>query len=337
MSINLGNRIRELRKEKGITQEQLASSLNISAQAVSKWEMGTGYPDMSLIPVIAGYFEVSLDILFDYDVSVMKKNIETIISDAWEYFFDDTERFIKTVEDALKSYPGSNELLEALACGYERLGGHSERLVEVCHKLIAESRDITLVCKAKEMLAKQYIDNDDYQRGKEILETLPEKVICKNDSMARLLKDKDKVNASAMSWSYHIQPVYEACLEQGDGWYHMEEHGVVYKTISTEEYLTIALKCYRRGSKVIEAFLDEDHVRQHSYVWPGMQTFHYIFYQRMAACYKRMGITEECVKAVEEAYRIIERSWDDFETKCDYYMEPFYQYLREYDLDEYIK
>ncbi len=54
--INLGNKIRELRRARGLTQEQLASSLSISPQAVSKWEMNGGYPDMTMIPILANYF-----------------------------------------------------------------------------------------------------------------------------------------------------------------------------------------------------------------------------------------------------------------------------------------
>lgn len=55
-NINIGNKIRELRKKKGITQEVLASVLSVSPQAVSKWESGLTYPDMEMMPVIAGYF-----------------------------------------------------------------------------------------------------------------------------------------------------------------------------------------------------------------------------------------------------------------------------------------
>ena len=77
--INLGNKIRALRKKKGITQEQLASALNMSPQAVSKWEMGAGYPDVALLPVIAAYFGVSLDVLFDYDANNIEEKIMDIL------------------------------------------------------------------------------------------------------------------------------------------------------------------------------------------------------------------------------------------------------------------
>jgi len=62
--INISKSICELRRQKGITQEQLAISLNISPQAISKWETGTSQPDTQTLPLIADYFGVSIDYLF---------------------------------------------------------------------------------------------------------------------------------------------------------------------------------------------------------------------------------------------------------------------------------
>lgn len=62
--INISKNIAYLRKQKGITQEQLALALNISPQAVSKWETNTSQPDTQTLPLIAEYFEVSIDYLF---------------------------------------------------------------------------------------------------------------------------------------------------------------------------------------------------------------------------------------------------------------------------------
>ena len=95
--INLGNKIRELRKKKGITQEQLAIALSISPQAVSKWEMGTGYPDISILPVIAGYFGVSLDTLFNYDAKTLEERItEILYSSRGGIGFDTAEKSFLT-------------------------------------------------------------------------------------------------------------------------------------------------------------------------------------------------------------------------------------------------
>jgi transcriptional regulator with XRE-family HTH domain len=61
---NISKNIAELRKKKGITQEQLALALNISPQAVSKWETGTSQPDVQTLPLIADYFGVGIDYIF---------------------------------------------------------------------------------------------------------------------------------------------------------------------------------------------------------------------------------------------------------------------------------
>ena len=64
MALNIGGNIKGLRLEKGITQEQLAEHLSITYQSVSKWENNVTSPDLHLIPAIAGYFDVSIDELF---------------------------------------------------------------------------------------------------------------------------------------------------------------------------------------------------------------------------------------------------------------------------------
>ena len=64
MDIPLGENIRRLRLERNMTQRELAFYLNVSIQAVSKWERGSAYPDLSLLLPIADIFEVSMDELF---------------------------------------------------------------------------------------------------------------------------------------------------------------------------------------------------------------------------------------------------------------------------------
>lgn len=59
----LGKRIAALRKEKGMTQEELAEKLGVSPQAISKWENGQSCPDISLLPRLAAIFGVTTDLL----------------------------------------------------------------------------------------------------------------------------------------------------------------------------------------------------------------------------------------------------------------------------------
>ena len=59
----IGLRIANLRKMRGIKQEELANYVGVTAQAVSKWENG-GTPDVELLPKIADYFNVTIDYFF---------------------------------------------------------------------------------------------------------------------------------------------------------------------------------------------------------------------------------------------------------------------------------
>lgn len=63
METVFSKQLQKLRKQSGITQEQLADKLGVTAQAVSKWENGS-YPDGDLLPKIADIFDVSIDNLY---------------------------------------------------------------------------------------------------------------------------------------------------------------------------------------------------------------------------------------------------------------------------------
>ncbi|MBQ8186703.1 MAG: helix-turn-helix transcriptional regulator [Clostridia bacterium] len=338
-NINLGGTIRLLRKKKGITQEALAQAIGVSAQAVSKWEMNASYPDMALIPVLAGYFEVTLDTLFGYDMAEVKKSIQNIIDGARPYFFDDTARYAETMKAALRDHPGNEDLLCALLDAYEydlrerKITDHLEDMVELSLKIISESGDFVKVCSVKDTLAAAYLAMDRYDDAKEVLESLPDAFDTKDDVMSFRLKGKDKMDASVWSRCHHLQKLYQACLEEGDCW---------LSVIGTDLYpncdkVSEALRCYNRGEAVLTAFILDEYEGEDKYMWAGMQTFHYIFRQRKAACYKKMGRIPECEAEIEAAYEIVSTSWHDFEECRDEIMGPFNRYLRDYDLGEYVK
>ena len=77
-SIEIGNYIKKLRKEKRYTQKQLAEKLNVSFQAVSKWETGETLPDTSLLLTLANELNTSVERLLNGGKIVMKEN--TLIS-----------------------------------------------------------------------------------------------------------------------------------------------------------------------------------------------------------------------------------------------------------------
>ena len=66
--MNIGKIITDKRKSLGLTQQALAEKLNISFQAVSKWENGTSYPDVTILPLLAATLKVSIDSLLGYSL-----------------------------------------------------------------------------------------------------------------------------------------------------------------------------------------------------------------------------------------------------------------------------
>ena len=68
---SIGQKIRTLRKNKHLTQEQLAEALSVSSQSVSKWENQISTPDVALLPIIARYFGITMDELFNYRLDVL--------------------------------------------------------------------------------------------------------------------------------------------------------------------------------------------------------------------------------------------------------------------------
>lgn len=76
---DFGNYLKVLRKKNSATQNNLADALGVSPQAVSKWERLEGMPDISLIPKIALYFNITLDELFGMDKEVRKNKLQNVL------------------------------------------------------------------------------------------------------------------------------------------------------------------------------------------------------------------------------------------------------------------
>ncbi len=75
MQINLKDKLRSLRLQKNITQEALAGHLGITPQSVGKWERGEGFPDITLLPRIAFYFDITVDELLCVDQARVEEAI----------------------------------------------------------------------------------------------------------------------------------------------------------------------------------------------------------------------------------------------------------------------
>ncbi|MCL1794201.1 MAG: helix-turn-helix domain-containing protein [Oscillospiraceae bacterium] len=115
-NLNIGNKIAGYRHEKGATQEQLADYVGVSVAAVSKWETGQSYPDITLLPSIADFFEVSIDSLLDYTIADNEKKLKQIYDSIFEPVSNgDYNTVLPITLAALKKYPNDLYLLETTA------------------------------------------------------------------------------------------------------------------------------------------------------------------------------------------------------------------------------
>lgn len=242
-------------------------------------------------------------------------------------------RFQSMIRNALVEYPDNEKLLNVLSDSYEydyRTNGetaHLDEILAISQKLIDESGNFEIINNSIESKAVVLLAKGQYNEAKETLETLPS--ILKNDVMAFHLSGLDKYNAAAYAWCSHLQKLYSADLQQADAVFELDESVSIYQDYGLARFF------YKRGAETIELYIKDYEVGE-SYVWAGMQTFHYIFYLGIARCCKKLGEHEECRKAVDTAYSIISASWEDFNERREYYLEPYNEKLKEYDLCEFI-
>ncbi len=119
MKKTIGEIIRSLRKERNLTQEELAELLNVSGQTVSKWENGTSMPDISQVVPIASVFGISTDVLFDTAGKSDKDVANEIIDRCQKLIYDESgtvniSGLYQAYTNALaglKSYPNNMILL----------------------------------------------------------------------------------------------------------------------------------------------------------------------------------------------------------------------------------
>ena len=113
--MSIGNKIKELRLKKGLSQTELAEVLHVSAQAVSKWESNTSFPDISQLPVIASYFGITIDELFEYPIDLEYERIDKMVENGnalTNEFFNHSEEFLL---NEIKNDPKNHRAISTLA------------------------------------------------------------------------------------------------------------------------------------------------------------------------------------------------------------------------------
>lgn len=173
MNLKIGEKIRSLRKERNLSQESLAQYLGISFQSVSKWENGTSMPDITLIPAIASFFEVSTDELFDFNRLETERKVQQACWDIADWRRDDPEKAEKAYRDLLKQYPGNEIILANLLYVLQKLE-KNEELIELCKTVIASAKLEDIRYDAARIMAETYRKTGEYALCKNAIDLIPE-------------------------------------------------------------------------------------------------------------------------------------------------------------------
>ena len=192
--IYLGINIKEYRLKRGYTQEQLAYELGVSSQTVSRWENGTTYPDIVMLPVMADFFNISIDKLMGYAKVCSTEERETFFKSVNHLKMG--ERILPHRE-MLEKYPNDVHLQFSLAnILYSISKRNSDIEVEkeinlLCHKILQSDKP-GIQCGALRLLALLSARHGDKETAMKYVNELPS-LYCGREIMAE--KILNKVNA----------------------------------------------------------------------------------------------------------------------------------------------
>ena len=143
MNIYIGENIRRLRQGRQITQEQLSVSMGVSCAAVSKWERGETLPDISLLPLLAHFFGVSIDELMGYDAARIEEEIVFFLEEHGRLFREGKkEEYTRLSEEAYRKYPNDYRVMNYYM--WDKVGDYVDNDPEV---LLANQEELLSLCR----------------------------------------------------------------------------------------------------------------------------------------------------------------------------------------------
>lgn len=233
MKLNIGENIKSLRKQKDITQEQLAEMLGVSCQSVSRWESGVCYPDMELLPQLAKFFEITVDKILGVDDIAENKKVE-------EYL----ERFQKAINkgkideciaiarEGVAEYPNNYFLLDKLMCALfvsvdnsgnipdweENMEKYDAEITALGERIMKYCPDQNIRIAATARLAFNHVLHERKAIGRQIYETLPPMELCREMHIWWALEEEEKLTflQKAIKDSYELLNTFIWLLADAD-------------------------------------------------------------------------------------------------------------------------
>jgi transcriptional regulator with XRE-family HTH domain len=201
--MNIGYNIKKLRRERDMTQEQLAEYLNISVSAISQWESEKTAPDISMLAPLANIFDVSSDTLLGIDINVKKERIEKIQKEAWNCLiasrYEEAEKILRA---GIKEYPNGYTLMGTLMCALCNIArlpesetkrkAFNEEIIALGEKILAECTDDNTRHWAIQQLCYAYCDMDEHEKARLLVDKLSGRGATREYLLGHTLKGTEK-------------------------------------------------------------------------------------------------------------------------------------------------
>lgn len=183
MQLSIGSIIYELRKLRRLTQEQLADAIGVSTPAVSKWETGSSYPDIILLPRIARFLGTNVDTLLSFENELTDEQVLEIIQKCSQQFI--TEYFeisVVVCNEYLKEYPNNLFLKYNIALLFQLYiakANTEEKRKETINKAInlleasSQSEKMKIRLKSLSLLSSLYMATNEFKKVEDTLKEIP--------------------------------------------------------------------------------------------------------------------------------------------------------------------
>ena len=303
--MNIAEVIRKYRKEAGMTQEEMANRLGVTAPAVNKWENGNSKPDIELLAPIARLLHISLDTLMSFHEELAPSEIGDMIREMDTMFISEGfETVYEWAADKIKEYPNCNMLIWQLVVMLD-----ARRLTDVTidsekydeqinawYELVLKDEDEKIKRHAADSLFGFYLRKREYVKAEEYLQYFSD-----NDPMKKIYQGR----------------LYK---EQGD----KENAYKTFEDIVLSAYHTLNFAF----SLMTGLALEEGDIQEARYLAEKMGAIAGIF---------EMGKYHECAsmldvvcaeKNVEETYHIVEQLLTSVDSLCDFQKSRLFQHMK---------
>ncbi|MCL2508315.1 MAG: helix-turn-helix domain-containing protein [Oscillospiraceae bacterium] len=294
MKITLASNLKRLRQKRALTQEILAGFLGISFQAVSKWERGEGYPDITLLPRIAGFFGVTIDELLGMN-DVRSGERLAGIHGQWEEnnAQGKHDENIALMRESLKDYPDDWLLMVQLVTSLEKCGAEPDRRQKNKAEAIALSEKIVRHCDGPAIknaflfnLCDSYHKNGDTEKAIEGARQLPIIYKTQENALVMFLKGEEKIDVGQRAILALV-----SCL------FHQVSHMTDANHYFPNEKIAALGKCIAAAEILLEGN-DCPSVLRHKAA----------AYMKMANIYLEQGRREDALDCLTRAVESAERS-----------------------------